>query len=98
MIAHYCRDRKLFNLETAVHKMTGLTASRLGLSDRGLIREGNWADLVLFDFDEIQDKPDFDKPKQPCSGIRRVYVNGVLTALDGVHTGARAGKMLRKGR
>ena len=98
VISHYCRDRKLFTLETAVHKMTGLTASRLGLSDRGLIREGNWADLVLFDFDEIQDNPDFDKPKQPCSGIRRVYVNGVLTALDGVHTGARAGKALRKGR
>lgn len=98
VIAHYCRERKLFPLETAIHKMTGLPASRLGLADRGLIREGNWADLVLFDFDKIQDNPDFDKPKQPCSGIRRVYVNGVLTAVDGVHTGARAGKALRKGR
>ena len=98
VIAHYCRERGLFPLETAVHKMTGLPAARLGLQDRGLIREGNWADLVLFDFEKIQDNPDFDTPKQPCSGIKRVYVNGVLTAEDGVHTGARAGKTLRKGK
>ncbi len=98
VIAHYCRDRRLFPLETAVYKMTGLTAARLGLQDRGLIREGNWADLVLFDFDKIQDNPDFEQPKQPCGGIHRVYVNGVLTALDGVHTGAKAGRALRKGR
>ena len=70
----------------------------MGLQDRGLIREGNWADLVLFDFEKIQDNPDFDTPKQPCSVIKRVYVNGVLTAEDGVHTGARAGKTLRKGK
>ena len=78
--------------------MPGLTASRLGLQNRGLIKEGNWADLVLFDFDKLQDNPDFAEPKQACSGIRRVYVNGVLTALDGAHTGARAGVAIRKGR
>lgn len=77
--------------------MTGLPASRLGLSDRGLIREGMHADLVLFDFDEIQDTPAYDNPKQPCAGIRQVYVNGVLTAENGRHTGARAGHILRKG-
>ena len=98
VIAHYCRDRQLFPLETAIFKMTGLTASRLGLQNRGLIKEGNWADLVLFDFDKLQDNPDFAEPKQACSGIRRVYVNGVLTALDGAHTGARAGMAIRKGR
>lgn len=98
VIARYCRERKLFSLETAIFKMTGLPAARLGLQNRGLIREGMQADLVLFDFDEIEDTPTYQNPKQPCKGIRRVYVNGVLTALDGVHTGARNGSILRKGR
>lgn len=98
IIAHYCRDRKLFPLETAIFKITGLPASRLGLSDRGLIKEGMWADLVLFDFDTIQDTPTYNDPKRPCQGILRVYVNGQLTAKDGVHTGARCGKVLRKGK
>ena len=98
MIARYCRERKLFPLETAIFKMTGLPACRLGLQNRGLIREGMQADLVLFDFDEIEDTPTYENPKQPCRGIRRVYVNGALTALDGVHTGARNGHILRKGR
>ena len=98
VIARYCRERKLFPLETAIFKMTGLPACRLGLQNRGLIREGMQADLVLFDFDEIEDTPTYENPKQPCRGIRRVYVNGALTALDGVHTGARNGHILRKGR
>ena len=98
VIARYCREKQLFPLETAVFKMTGLPASRLGLPDRGLIKEGMQADLVLFDFNEIEDTPTYQNPKQPCKGIRRVYVNGVLTAQDGVHTGARNGRILRKGR
>ena len=98
VIAKYCRERKLFPLETAIFKMTGLPASRLGLTGRGLIKPGMKADLVLFDFDAIEDTPDYQKPQQPCKGIRRVYVNGVLTAQDGVHTGARSGMILRKGR
>lgn len=98
VIARYCRERKLFPLETAVFKMTGLPAARLGLQNRGLIRRGMQADLVLFDFDEIEDTPTYQNPKQPCRGIRRVYVNGALTALDGVHTGARSGAIMRKGR
>ncbi|MGN0659881.1 MAG: amidohydrolase family protein [Emergencia sp.] len=97
VIAKYCRERKLFPLETAVFKMTGLPAGRLGLEDRGLIREGMYADLVLFDFDEIEDTPTYKNPKQPCKGIERVYVNGVLTAFSGRHTGARAGSILRRG-
>ena len=98
VLAHYCRERQILPLETAVHKMTGLPAMRLGLQDRGLIREGMWADLVLFDADNVLDNPDFVQPKQPCSGIERVYVNGVLTAENGVHTGAKAGRALRKGK
>lgn len=96
VLAHYCRERKLFPLEAAIQKMTGMTASRLGLQDRGLIREGMWADLVLFDFAVIEDTPDYQHPAAACKGIERVYVNGVLTALNGNHTGAKAGKVLRK--
>ncbi len=96
VLAHYCRDRGLFPLETAVQKMTSLPASRIGLSDRGVLKEGLWADLVLFDPEELRDDPDFLFPQQACSGISRVYVNGMLTALDGKHTGARAGQVLRR--
>lgn len=96
VIGHYCRERGLFPLRTAVYKMTGLPAMRLGLSDRGLIREGNWADLCVFDPDAIHDDPTYLDPCRPCSGIARVYVNGVLAAENGTHTGARAGMVLRK--
>lgn len=97
VLARYCRDKGLFSLETAIRKMTSLPAARLGLSDRGLIRAGMRADLVLFDFDTLEDTPTFATPQQACRGICRVWVNGVLTAADGVHTGARAGMVLRKG-
>ena len=95
VLAHYCRDRKLFPLETAINKMTGMPAARAGLKQRGLLKEGYWADLVLFDPETIKDAPTFDKPAVPCEGISRVYVNGVLTAENGVHTGAKAGMVLR---
>ena len=97
VLAKYCRQQKLFSLETAIHKMTGMSAARIGLHDRGLIKAGMWADLVLFDFDKINDTPSFTKPAVPCEGILRVYVNGALTALNGVHTGCCAGKVLRRG-
>jgi len=96
VIAKYCRERKLFPLETAIHKMTGFPAARIGLGERGVIKEGMFADLVLFDFDKINDTPTFGKPNVACEGILQVYVNGVLTAENGVHTGALAGKVLRR--
>ncbi len=96
LIAYYCRERKLFSLETAISRMSGKPAAKLGLQDRGLIKEGFFADLVLFDFDEIEDTPSFSEPCVACKGIERVYVNGVLTAENGKHTGAKAGKVLRK--
>jgi N-acyl-D-amino-acid deacylase len=96
VISEYCRDRKLFSLETAVHKLTGMPSARLGLNDRGVIKTGMWADLVLFDFDKIKDSPTYAKPNVACEGIYQVYVNGVLTAENGKHTGALAGKVLRK--
>ena len=63
---------------------------------RGLLKEGFWADLCLFDPKTIADDPTYLDPCRPCSGIARVYVNGVLTAENGVHTGARAGVVIRK--
>ncbi len=96
VIAEYCRRQKLFSLETAVHKMTGMPSARIGLADRGVIKVGMRADLVLFDFDRLNDTPTYVKPAVPCEGILRVYVNGVLTAENGVHTGAMAGHVLHK--
>ncbi len=95
VLSHYSRDRGLFSLEEGVRKMTSMPAARLGLRDRGLIKEGMKADLVVFDLETLEDTPTFEKPKVACAGVERVYVNGVLTAKDGVHTGARAGKVLR---
>lgn len=98
VIGHYSRDRGLFSLEKAIHKMTGMPAARIGLGDRGVIKQGMWADLVLFDEKTIIDTPSYTDPKQPCAGIEKVFVNGVLTAQNGVHTGAKAGMVLRKGK
>ena len=97
VLSEYCRERKLFSLETAIHKMTGMPSARIGLSDRGVIKVGMWADLVLFDPDTIKDTPTYAKPNVACEGILQVYVNGVLTAENGVHTGALAGKVLKRG-
>jgi len=97
-LAKYCRDRKLFPLETAIQRMTSLPASRIGLPDRGLLKAGMWADLVLFEPEALKDDPDYQYPQQACSGILQVYVNGVLTAKDGRHTGARAGQVLKRGK
>ena len=77
--------------------MTGFPAARIGLHDRGVLKEGMTADLVLFDFDKIKDTPTFTKPNAACEGVLQVYVNGILTAENGVHTGALAGKVLRRG-
>ncbi len=95
VLAHYCRDRQLFPLEKAISKMTSFPARRIGLDDRGLIRPGMWADLVVFDFNALESAPTYEMPKQPCRGILQVFVNGVLTAENGKHTGKRAGKILR---
>lgn len=98
VLGHYSRERGLFPLEEAVKKMTSMPANRLGLRDRGLLRPGMRADLVLLDPDSIIDTPSFENPQQACVGIRQVYVNGILSAENGQHTGARAGAVLRKGK
>lgn len=85
----------LFSFEEGVRKMTALPASRLGLLNRGLIRPGFAADLVLMATDELQDNATFNEPKQAPSGIIKVWVNGQLAVADGQLTGVRAGQILR---
>ncbi|MDP1646603.1 MAG: D-aminoacylase [Rubrivivax sp.] len=96
VLGHYARERKLFSLETAVHKMTGLPAARFGLHGRGLVQPGCAADLVVFDPDRVNDAATFAQPLQPAVGIHSVYVNGTLAWHDGAGTGARTGQVLRR--
>jgi N-acyl-D-amino-acid deacylase len=96
VLGHFSRDVGLFALHTAVHKMTGLSAARFGLHDRGEIRPGNWADLVLFDPATVRDVADFSDPQQPAQGIEGVWINGVLSYRDGQANGQRAGRFLAR--
>ena len=77
--------------------MTAAPACKLGLDSRGVIKKGMWADLVLIDLETLHDAPDFKDPFRACEGVEKVWVNGVLTAENGKHTGARAGRALRRG-
>ncbi len=97
VLAHYSRERQLLSLAAAVRKMTGQSAERFGLAARGLVREGWWADLVLFDPDTVRDLATFTDPKQPAAGIAAVWVNGALSYRDGAVQPRRAGRFLRRG-
>lgn len=96
VLGHYGRGLGLFTLEKAIHKMTGLTASRFGLADRGEIREGAFADLVLFNADTVDEGATFAKPVAPSIGIEKVMVNGQLVWSDGQVGTARPGRVLRR--
>ncbi len=95
VLGRYARDGRLFDLPVAVHKMTGMPARRLGLSDRGTIDVGLVADLVVFDPETVIDRADFTNPHQYAAGIDYVMVNGSMVIEKGEHTGALAGKVLR---
>ena len=94
VLGHYVREKQLLRLETAVHKMSGLTAARFGLEDRGTIEVGKQADLVLFDPDRIADRATFERPRQACDGIVSVWVNGERSWHRGAATGVRNGRFL----
>jgi N-acyl-D-aspartate/D-glutamate deacylase len=96
VLGRYSRDQKLFPLEEAVHKMTGLPAERFRIEGRGLIREGFHADLVLFDPKSILDTATFDVPIAASSGIEAVWVNGELAYRSKAATGARSGRFLAR--
>ena len=94
VLGHFSRDEQLLPLSVAVHKMTGLPAERFGFRDRGWVREGLAADLVLFDPATVRDAASFTDPMQPAEGIRAVWVNGELSYRDQAPTGKRAGRFL----
>ncbi|MDH7601867.1 MAG: D-aminoacylase [Armatimonadota bacterium] len=96
VLGHYVREKKLLPLETAVYKMTAMAARKLGLQDRGIIREGCWADLVVFDPNTVADTATYQNPHSICRGISYVFVNGELTVEHGALTDALAGKVIRK--
>ncbi|MCW5659057.1 MAG: D-aminoacylase [Burkholderiaceae bacterium] len=96
VLGHYCRDLGLFALETAIWKMTGLTARTFGLRERGSLQVGHHADVVIFDASKIRDAADYTHPTLPAQGIVTVIVNGAVTWHDGAHTGARAGQVITR--
>jgi N-acyl-D-amino-acid deacylase len=97
VLGHYVRAGVL-TLETAVHKMTDMPARRLGLTDRGVLRAGARADLVVFDPKTIADRSTFDSPHQYATGIDYVFVNGVAAVDRGAFTDSRSGQVLRRPR
>ena len=94
VLGRYSRDLGLFPLETAVHKMTALSARRFDLAQRGELREGFHADVTVFDSHAISDTATFVQPAMPAQGIRYVLVNGVLSYVDGNATMQRGGLFL----
>ncbi len=96
VLGRYSRELGLLPLEEAVHRMSGLPAKVFGLAGRGELREGNYADLVVFDPETVIDRADFHRPTEPAAGIEAVYVNGEAVWRDGATTGARPGRVLRR--
>jgi N-acyl-D-amino-acid deacylase len=94
VLSHHSRERGLLSLESAIHKMTGFTAERFGLKNRGQINVGFAADLVLFDPTKIKDNATYANPTEPSSGIHAVFVNGKLAMLKGMLIDAHAGVRL----
>lgn len=96
VLGYYARERGIITIPDAVRKMTSLPAQKLGLRDRGVIRLGAWADLVVFNPETVVDLATYADPKRYPKGIEYVVVNGVLTVSKGRHTGTRAGKVLKR--
>lgn len=96
VLSHYARDLGIFDLPTAVRKMTGTPADQAGIGDRGRIARGKKADLVVFNAADVKDEATFDDPHQYPTGIEFVVVNGRIVIENGQHTGARPGRVLRK--
>lgn len=97
LLGRYARDKGVLSLEEAIHRMTGMPAKRLGLPDRGVIREEAWADLVIFDAERIHDTAAFTDPHRYPEGIEHVLVNGRFVVRDGQPTGDLPGRVLRRG-
>jgi len=97
VLGKYVRDEKVLRLEDAIRKMTSLPASTFRIKQRGELREGNWADIVVFDSARIADNATYKDPHHLSTGFKFVFVNGVPVVENDQHTGARPGKVLRHG-
>jgi N-acyl-D-amino-acid deacylase len=97
VLGHYARELGLLTMEDAVYRMTGMPAQKFGLKQRGVLRAGAFADLVIFDPQTISDTGTFQEPKRYPAGIAHVFVNGVAVVANGRHTLARPGRALRRG-
>jgi N-acyl-D-amino-acid deacylase len=96
VLGHYCRELSLFGLEEAVRRMTGLSASRFGLTGRGILAAGAYADITVFDPETVIDRATFESPAVPAAGIEHVFVNGRPVWSEGKPTGERPGRALRR--
>jgi len=94
VLGHYVRERGVLTLEEAVRKMSSQTAQRLSIRDRGLLVQGYYADIAIFDAQEISDMATFENPHQYAVGMKYVLVNGELVVADGQHTGRRPGRVI----
>ncbi len=95
-LGRYVREKELLGWEEAIYKITGGPAEKLGLKDRGFLKENFWADLVIFDPKKIIDKATFENPYQYSGGIEYVFVNGKMAIEKGIYTGEKAGRALKK--
>jgi len=94
LLGHFVRDEKATTLESAIHRLSWLPATNLGIRGRGALRQGYYADVVVFDPAKVRDNGTFDKPQQLASGVSDVFVNGVQVLKDGEHTGAKPGRFV----
>jgi N-acyl-D-amino-acid deacylase len=95
LLGKYVRDEKVISLEEAIHRLTSLPASNLKIRRRGALKEGFFADLAIFDPEKIRDNATYDEPQQYATGMIHVFVNGDQVLLDGEHTGAKPGRVVR---
>jgi N-acyl-D-amino-acid deacylase len=95
LLGHYVREEKVIPLEEAIYRLTTLPATNLKLKKRGALKEGYFADVVLFDANEIRDNATFDQPHQYATGVKHVFVNGSQVLRDGEHTGELAGRFVK---
>ena len=94
-LTYWVREKGVLRLEEAIRKMTGMCATRFGLRDRGQIRPGAFADVVVLDYEALDDVSTVEQPLAYCKGVEYVLVNGQVVIDGGEHTGARPGRILR---
>jgi dihydroorotase/N-acyl-D-amino-acid deacylase len=95
ILGKYVREDRAMKLEDAIRKMSSAVANRLFIKDRGLLREGYYADIVIFDQKSIGDRATFENPHQVSVGVHHVFVNGTAVIKDGTHTDSKPGRIVR---